>query len=347
MPNAGEIRGQVERESELRSRLAVPTFAGGVLFLLGTIISESVVNGRPTVGLLQGLSPALEGVANPSVSPRANEVKYISHHAFGLIAGSVLTALGIIALTGALLLLLDACRFRRPEMWKPAKFLLIGGGAGFALISILHQVVLALRSHSFAVGHDLTNHAVEQALTNGAANIATEFAALVFWLALLAASFAIMINSQRVGLLPRWVSFLGMISVLLIFLPLLGSALQGILPAFWMTSLGILYAGHWPHGMPEAWAAGEPRPWPTGADERRPRRAARARARRLPRERAPQAQPPWSRRRRRPAPPPASAGASAGAELGAVRLAGLRLARNRSLSGPAQDRARPGCAARG
>jgi hypothetical protein len=282
MPNPAEIRAQVARESGRRSRLAVPTFAGGLLFLLGTIISESTVSGRPTVGLVQGLTPALRGVAKPAVSPRAPEVKYISHHAFGLIAGSVLTALGIIAVTLALLLLLEACRFRRPEVWRAAQPLLIAGGAGFALVSIAHQVVLAVRSHNFAVGHDLTNHAVEQALTNGAANVATEFAALVFWLALLAGSFAVLINSQRVGLLPRWVSFLGMISVLLIFLPLLGSALQGVLPAFWMVSLGILFGGRWPNGIPAAWSDGEARPWPTAAERRQGAAAAGKRARGAP-----------------------------------------------------------------
>ena len=94
MSNPGEIREQVARESERRTRLAVPAFAGGVLYLLSGVIISSTLRGAPTVGLLQGLAPALRGEAAPSVSPRAAEVKFINAHAFGLIAGSVLAEIG-------------------------------------------------------------------------------------------------------------------------------------------------------------------------------------------------------------------------------------------------------------
>ena len=51
MPSAGEIRQQVERESERRGRLAVPAFAGGMLYLLSAIIIAQTLKGAPTVGL--------------------------------------------------------------------------------------------------------------------------------------------------------------------------------------------------------------------------------------------------------------------------------------------------------
>src|SRR6478736_8063718 len=106
MATAAEIRSQVSREAERRSRLAVPALAGGVLYLLGSITIASTLKGAPTVGLLQGLAPALRGEANPAESPRAAEVRFISHHSFALISGSVLAALAIVALTLVLLLLL-------------------------------------------------------------------------------------------------------------------------------------------------------------------------------------------------------------------------------------------------
>src|SRR5437899_8644140 len=99
MPTAAEIRNQVATELERRRRLAVPALAGGVLYLLGGIIIAGTLKGAPSVGLVQGLTPALRGVADPQVSPRANEVKFISHHAFALIAGSLLAALALLALT--------------------------------------------------------------------------------------------------------------------------------------------------------------------------------------------------------------------------------------------------------
>jgi hypothetical protein len=264
MPSAADIRAQVAREVERRNRLAVPAFAGGFLYLLSAIIISGTLNGAPTVGLLQGLTPALSGVANPAVSPRAPEVKFISHHAFPLIAGSVLAAISIGALTLILLLLLDATSFRRPQIWRATRPLVLGGGIAVALVSIGHQVASAVETHSFVVGHNFSNHAVEKALTNGTPNQIADYVDLFAGLALAAGMVATMINALRVGLLPRWMAFLGMFTALLIFLPIAGAELQ-VVPAFWMVMMGILFLGRWPKEEPPAWAAGEARPWPSQA----------------------------------------------------------------------------------
>jgi hypothetical protein len=272
MPSASEIKEQVARESERRARLAVPAFAGGFLYLLSGIIISSTLNGAPTVGLLQGLAPALSGVANPAVSPRATEVKFISHHAFPLIAGSVLAAISITVLTLILLLLLDATRFRRSGVWLAARPLVLYGGIGVALVSIGHQVVSSIETHSFAVGHDFSNHAVDQALTKGTANVVVDYLDLLAGLALAAGMIGVMINALRVGLLPRWMAILGMFTGVLIFLPIGGAELE-VVPAFWIVMMGILYVGRWPNAEPPAWAAGEARPWPSQADMRAAKRA--------------------------------------------------------------------------
>ena len=80
-----------------------------------------------------------------------------------------------------------------------------------------------------------------------------------------------MINALRVGLLPRWMSFLGMFTALLILFPLGGAELQ-VVPAFWMVMMGILYNGKWPGGDPPAWESGEARPWPSRAQMQAARR---------------------------------------------------------------------------
>lgn len=275
MSNAGDIRRQVERESEWRRRLAVPAFAGGFLYLLSAIVIASTLNGAPTVGLLQGLEPALSGVARPAVSPRKGEVKFISHHAFDLIAGSVLAALALVALTLILLLLVEATRFRRPQSWPAARPLVIAGGLSFAVVSVAHQVVAAILTHKFAVGHDFSNAAVDHALTKGTANLIVEYLSLLAGLALATGMIATMVNALRVGLVVRWMGFLGMFTGLLIFLPIGGAELQ-LVPAFWLVMIGILYAGRWPGGEPPAWADGEARPWPSGAQMRAARQQAAA-----------------------------------------------------------------------
>lgn len=267
MPSATEIKEQLAHETHLRARLAVPAFAGGFLYLLSAIITSETLNGAPTVGLLQGLGPALSGVANPAVSPRTPEVEFVSHHAFALIAGSALAAISLGALTLVLLALLDATRFRRPATWPAARALLIVGGVGLALVSLGHQIASAIETHNFVTGHDHSNHAVEQALSAGTANAVAEVVDLFAGLALAAGMIATMINALRVGLLPRWMAFVGMFAALIIFLPIFGAELQ-VVPAFWLVMMGILFVGRWPKGDPPAWAAGEARPWPSQAQLR-------------------------------------------------------------------------------
>jgi hypothetical protein len=267
VPSAAEIRQQVETESERRGVLSVPSFAGGFLYVLSAIIISGTLKGAPTVGLVEGLAPAISGNANPTVSPRTSEVKFISHHAFSLIAGSTLAAIAVGALTLILLLLVDATRFRRPSAWAPMRSLVLFGGIAVAVVSVGHQVISAIETHNFAVGHDFSNHAVNRALAESTLNVVVEYIDLLAGLALAAGVIAAMVNALRTGLLPRWMGVLGIFSGLLIFLPIGGAELQ-VVPALWMVMMGILYAGRWPNAEPPAWAAGEARPWPSGARAR-------------------------------------------------------------------------------
>jgi len=265
VPNTSEIREQVASEEYRQQRLAVPAFAGGFLYLLSAIVLSQTFNGAPAVGLLQGLGPALSGVANPAVSPRTAEVKFVSHHAFALIAGATLAAIAVGALLLVLALLLDATRFRRPETWRYARPLALAGGIAWALSNIVHEIISAIETHKFAVGHDhsiaAANHALTGPDTNGIALIG-----LLAGLALAAGMIATMINALRVGLIPRWMSFLGIFTGLFIFLPV-GAELQ-VIPALWLVMMGIMFLGKWPKGTPPAWAAGEAVPWQTPAQQR-------------------------------------------------------------------------------
>jgi hypothetical protein len=267
MSSASEISEQIARESDRRRRLSVPAFACGFLYLLSGIIISETLKGAPTVGLLQGIGPALSGVANPAVSPRAAEVKFISHHSLPLIAGSVIAGIAIGGLTLVLLLLVDATRFRRPESWRAARPLVLCGGVAVALVSIGHQVLSAILTHKFVVGHDFSGHAVELALTKGTANVFSDYLDLLAGFALAAGMIVTMLGTIRVGLLPRWVGVLGIFTGVLIFLPIGGATLE-LVPAFWLVVMGMLYAERWPGGDPPAWPSGEARPWPSRADQR-------------------------------------------------------------------------------
>jgi|SRR5271165_2121776 len=271
MPSTAEIKTQVAHELEMRKRLAVPVMAGGVLYLIGAIILVSTSNSAPTVGVLQGLTPAISGVAQPAVSPRAAELKYTSHHAFALIAGSVLTAMALLVLTYLLLFLIDAVRFRRPQSFGAARTLVLVGGPALALVTVVREVALAIATHKFAVGHDLSNASVEKTVTKGTLVVVVGTLGPVAWLVLVVGMIPTLLNTVRVGLLPRWLGFLGIFSAVLI---LLGGATLELIPAFWLVMVGVLISGRWPKDPP-AWEAGEARPWPSGAEQRAARQGAR------------------------------------------------------------------------
>ena len=259
-----ETSQQLALENERRTRLAVPVTAGGVIYLLGAIIVANQLQGLPTVGVIQGLEPALKGQAHPAESPRAAEVRYLSHHTFGLIAGGVLQAIGFAALTLALLFLLDAIRRRAPEPSPAARWLVMVGGVGAALISVAGQIVRAIRTHEFVAGHNFTDHAVEKAAYTGVANVTVEFLTLLLPLLLVIGLVLTVLRGARVGLMPRWLRTFGIIGGVLM-LPFFTATLYTlqVIPAGFLVALGFLFMGRLPGGDPPAWAAGEAIPWPS------------------------------------------------------------------------------------
>jgi hypothetical protein len=276
-PGKEELRARVAFESERRARLGVPALAGGVLYLLGGITVSATLRALPTVGVVQGLAPALQGEANPPVSPGAPEVRFIDHHAFGLIAGNVLQTLAVLVLIAVLIFLLGVVRFRRPETSPAARPLVLGGGAVMVLVTLVHPIAQALDAHSFVAGHDFTVDAVNHALTQSPVLEATQYLGLLGGLTLAAGMIVVTLGASRTGILPRWMMYLGIFSALLAFTPvglLLGSA-QQLIPAFWMVGTGLLLLGRWPNGDPPAWAAGEARPWPSQMEARAEREAQR------------------------------------------------------------------------
>jgi hypothetical protein len=271
-PSKAEIRDRVAYESARRARLVVPAFAGGVLYLLGAITLSATLKHLPTVGLIQGVAPVLAGQVNPAVSPRAAEVKFYDHHAFGLIAGAVLSAVAVAALMVVLLFLFDATRFRRPRTVPVGRLFILIGGVGLPLLTVIGESVQALGAHNFATGHDFTTRAVEHALTKNTAyeilGYVTPLAAIV----LVAGMIMLMVASVRAGLQPRWMGIVGGVGAVILLVP---SQELSLITAFWMVGTGVLFMGRYPGGDPPAWAAGAARPWPSQMATRAERGARR------------------------------------------------------------------------
>jgi hypothetical protein len=275
-PSKREIRDRVAYESTRRTRLAVPATAGGILYLLGAITLSATLKRVPTVGLIQGVAPAIDGQVNPAVSPRAAEIRFYDHHAFGLIAGAALSAAAIGVLLLVLLFLFDAARFRRPETAAIARPLILIGGIGLPVLTVIGEVVQAIGAHNFVTGHDFTTHAVEHVLTKNTAYEILGYVTPLTAIALVGGLITLMVSTVRVGLQPRWMGIVGGVGAVILLIP---SQELSLITAFWMVATGILLMGRFPNGDPPAWAAGVARPWPSQLEARAERDAKRGGAR--------------------------------------------------------------------
>jgi hypothetical protein len=271
-PSKSEIRERVAYESARRTRLGVPVFAGGVLYLLGAITLSATLKQVPTVGLIQGVAPAIGGRVDPAVSPRAAEVRFYDHHAAGLIAGAVLSALAIGVLVFVLLFLFDAARFRRPRTAPVARILILAGGIGLPVLTVLGEIVQAIAAHNFVTGHDFTTHAVEHVLTKNTAYEILGYVTPLAAIALAAGMVTLMVSSVRVGLQPRWMGIVGGVGGLVLLVP---SQELSLITAFWMVGTGVLLMGRFPGGDPPAWTTGVARPGPSQIAARAARDARR------------------------------------------------------------------------
>jgi hypothetical protein len=84
----------------------------------------------------------------------------------------------------------------------------------------------------------------------------------------------ISLNAMRVGLLTRFLGYLGIIAGVLTIIPLVPIP---IVEAYWLFALAYLLSGRWPSGVPPAWSSGRAERWPSSAELRAARGQAPAR----------------------------------------------------------------------
>jgi hypothetical protein len=195
---------------------------------------------------------------------------------------SVLLAVGAVAVGVTLLALLAAVRARRPDLPRWFKWAAIIGAGGYALIGTVGQLLLGGQPPFGVVFQVVWGQAAAGFGSNGAQTFqeandifsGTGFAImaiLVFISSLaLAVAFAgLSLNAMRVGLLPRFVGYVGIFTGVLVVIPLLSTT--PVVQSFWLGAVAALFAGRWPSEAPPAWRTGQAEPWPTV--ERRPRGA--------------------------------------------------------------------------
>ena len=175
-----------------------------------------------------------------------------------------LQAASYLLLAGALLYLLRATMYRRPEVPRFITGLVLLAPVLLAVGGLMNQLDLNDVADEFLAGARTESRAddllEDRNVVGGAIGSGGTLC--------LALSFVLIsLNAMRAGLLSRFMGVLGIVVGALLVFPLLPGG-QATVQVFWVAALGMLFLGRWPGGRGPAWETGEAIPWPSAADAR-------------------------------------------------------------------------------
>ena len=267
---------QLAWEARQRTRAAIAAAVAAVFVFVGTAWRGLTLNDLPRNGLVEALDRAAEpGPVGGSESLKVDTSQVFSDQAFGVLASSVVVAIGYLALGWTLTYLAVATRARRPEMPKLLVYLPMIAGILQALATVLSAFATNIAISDFLDGERTVDAARE--VTRSGLGVFAQLIGLPGALGLALSMILIALNAMRVGLLTRFMGVLGIITGTLQILPF-GGPLP-IVQSFWLIMLSLLFSGRFPGGMPPAWRTGNAEPWPSGAAIREQRKRAAAEAR--------------------------------------------------------------------
>jgi hypothetical protein len=232
---------------------------------------------RPRVGLVSALAGVMLFVSAAlqatGPQPKVNEVTVqllVTNKRGALeVIGALINGLGLLGLAATLAFLFGAARARKPELSQGAMITAVVGGVLAAVGGIAYGIVIMIKAHDFAT-HGAQTYPQANALLSSPGVLILQYAGLIGSLLLAIGFVLVSLNAMRVGLLTKFVGYLGMAAAAASLL-LIGSAPALLIEVFWLLAVAYLLAGRWPNGDPPAWRTGQAEPWPSGAELREQR----------------------------------------------------------------------------
>jgi hypothetical protein len=192
------------------------------------------------------------------------------------IGAGILNSLGWLALAATMWFLFGATRARSPRSQSFIGVIAVIGGALAAISGIVDELLITSKAQQFV--HSGTQTYMEaHNLTSGGAFAVVPILGLLGALMVALALVLVSMSAMRVGLLSRFMGYLGMFAGALVLIQL---TQVPIVQAYWLLALAYLFSGRWPTGVPPAWTTGRAEKWPTSQEMREQRiRAAGQRGR--------------------------------------------------------------------
>jgi hypothetical protein len=234
----------LQAEARERPRMTVVAIAAAIFTLAAPIVGLAVLKQQPDSEIGRALQR--------------------QEHLAGLALSAVCSVLGLLAITLTLDFLLRAVRARRSDLPWQLRPLLWTGGVGLVVLLLALQVATSVKLDHFA--HDGSQTYKEAQAVSDFGAIA--YLGIVAQFAFAGSFVAVVVTAMRVGLLTRFLGYLGVISAVLFVIPLVPIP---IVQVYWLGALAMLFAGRSPSGTPPAWQSGEAMPWPSTAELREQR----------------------------------------------------------------------------
>jgi len=262
---------QLAWEARLRRPAAYAAIAAAVLGLVSFVVTRAIFEDRPGIG------------STPDAFLSINESPGT------LIGGTVVGAVATLLLVFVFFFLFRATIHRTPTIPRWFVYLIFAGPPLYAIAQVIgafDQVDVAEqfvdRAYSFedadpketpnltecpAIRGELGDACADELAQDNreSPNAALVFLSLVGPILVAFLFVMLPLRARRAGLLSPFMGILGVISGVLLVLPVLPPV---ILQAFWLGALGALFLGKWPGGRGPAWETGEPDPWPSPAQRR-------------------------------------------------------------------------------
>jgi hypothetical protein len=247
MSPAMSTQAQLEYESRVKYRQAAIAVIAGVMLVAAAIIQ---LGGTHTKSGLDELTLDL----------------LTEHKRYPLdLIGAIVNSIGLLAVAGTLNHVYGITKARNPGMQTFVRWLAVVGACLSAVAAVIYAVVIAQKANQFAT-HGLQTYPQADALTTGGLIVVLPLIAQFASLLLTGGFVWISLNAMRVGLLTKFMGYLGIFAGVLVLFPI-GSPVP-VVQGFWLIALAYLFIGRWPSGLPKAWSTGAMEPWPSGADQR-------------------------------------------------------------------------------
>jgi hypothetical protein len=192
-----------------------------------------------------------------------------AHKRFPLdLIGAIVNAIGFLGVAATLSFLFTVSHARNPALASWIRILAIVGGGLAAISGVAYAILIAIKANDF-VSHGNQTYVEAHHLTSGAGLVALPLLGQLAALLLAIAFVMTALNAMRVGLLTKFMGYLGIFSGVLVMFPI-GSPVP-IVQGFWLLALAYLFTGRWPSGLPPAWRSGKAERWPTAAESREQR----------------------------------------------------------------------------